>query len=123
MVYFIITVVIIGIIVGLCCWLFYTDKSYDEKVVYPLSKVKNDGASWALIITEVGQDSPLVTISDQHKLYQNKKDFRITIMQDVYWSTPGYLVKVFRNGKEIQSYPLLYLEQVDFGTIPRPDGI
>ena len=114
---YLVLIIIIVIIVCLSCWLFYTDQSYEGKVVYPLSKVKNDGANWVLSITEVGNENPLLIITDQQTLCDNKRDFKITLMQDVYWLTPCYFVRLFRNGNEIQSYPLLYLEQVEFGSI------
>ncbi len=111
--------VIIGVIVtiSLCIWLFCF-KAYDAKVVYPLSKVKNDEVTdWVLCITETGVEEDLLVVSDRKVLYENKKSFKVNIIDDVYWSTPAYFIRVYKNGEEVQSYPLLYLEQIDFGTI------
>ena len=77
----------------------------------------NDTADWVLRITKT-PDEDILVVSDNKLLYENRFDFKVKMDNNVYMSTPGYLVRVFINGEEVQNYPILYLEQIDFGTIP-----
>ncbi|MBQ2696392.1 MAG: hypothetical protein IJF61_03730 [Clostridia bacterium] len=111
--------IVIIVISGVCWWLFYEEPSHGSEIIYPLSKMKNSKAEWNLSIVQIGNENAF-SVSDQQLLYDNKDDLEITFLEDVYMSTPQYFVIVYKNGKEIQNYPILSLEQIKFGTIPYP---
>lgn len=91
----------------------------NDNIIYPLSKMKQDNSTWSLRITYTGFGE-ILTVSDQQLLFDNKKNFKITFDKTVYASTPAYFVRIYKDENEIAKYPLFYLEQIEFGTIPKP---
>ena len=105
------------ILVVACICLNDCNKLYGNTVEYPLSKVrKDDKVEWGLHVIKT-PDRDLLIVSDNTLLYENRESFKVKFDKDVYMSTPAYFVKIFKNGKEVKSYPLLELEQIEFGTM------
>lgn len=105
---------IIAAVIVVSVTLYNNIQFYD---VYPLNKIKsNDTVPWELNITRLSDNSKLI-VKDKDILYENRNKFKVTIDRNVYISTPQYVVEIYTNEKLMDTYYLLELGQVNFGTI------
>lgn len=116
---YIITIAIIVLTAGIFLNILFNKRGNDGGIIYPLADMRSNKSKWVVSITKVDSEMKSLVIADSDILYANKNSFKIEMLEDAYITTPAYIVRIIKNGKEIQKYPLLSLEQIEFGNIPR----
>lgn len=90
------------------------------KTILPLKDIVSieDASNWRIYVLNDAQDKILLDVYDPILLYDNRELFSIQNDNDVYKTTPQYVVKILRNDKVYGLYYLIDIDQIDFGTIP-----
>ena len=104
------------IILAYGCYSYFSK----SKTILPLKNIESieDASNWRICVLNDAQDKILLDVDDPVLLYDNRELFSIHNDNDVYKTTPQYVVKILRNDKVYGLYYLINIDQIDFGTIP-----